>query len=100
MVATVAGTTTHGGCGSIRARDLQGGRENIEIAYGLLQSGNVDAILFDAAPLMRYALVDGYQTVTVVGPLVEPQAYGIAFPAGSELREPVNRELLRLEQTG
>ena len=31
---------------------------------------------------------------------MEPQAYGIAFPAGSELREPVNRELLRLEQTG
>lgn len=98
VVATVAGTT------STEVAVRYGSRlrevENIEIAYGLLQSGNVDAILFDAAPLMRYALVDGYRTVTVVGPLVEPQAYGIAFPAGSELREPVNRELLRLEQTG
>jgi ABC-type amino acid transport substrate-binding protein len=26
----------------------------------------------------------------------EPQDYGIAFPPGSDLREPVNRELLEL----
>ena len=39
-------------------------------------------------------------SVTIVGPLIEPQAYGIAFPAGSELREAVNRALLELEESG
>ena len=74
--------------------------EEIEDAYGLLEAGAVDAILFDAAPLMRYAVEDGNNTVMIVGPLIERQSYGIAFPAGSELREPVNRALLELEESG
>ena len=49
---------------------------------------------------MRYAMETGNDAVTVVGPLIEQQDYGIAFPAGSELRESVNRALLRLKESG
>lgn len=97
-VATVAGTT------SAQVARNYGSRVRevavIEDGYALLKSGEVDAVLFDAAPLMRYAQTDGEATVTVVGPLIEPQYYGIAFPQGSELREAVNRALLKLSDTG
>lgn len=97
-VATVAGTTSTGvaiGYGA-RLREV----ERIDEAYRLLEEGTVDAILFDAAPLMRYAAEDGNNTVMIVGPLIERQAYGIAFPEGSELRESVNRALLELRESG
>ena len=97
-VATVAGTTSTDVAVRYGARLHQ--VEEVEAAYRLLKAGEVDAILFDAAPVMRYAVADGNQTVTVVGPLIERQVYGIAFPAGSELRESVNRALLDLEESG
>ena len=97
-VATVSGTTSTEVALRYGARLREAQR--IDEAYRLLQAGAVDAILFDAAPLMRYAVEDGHNTVTVVGPLIERQAYGIAFPAGSELRESVNRALLELEESG
>ncbi len=97
-VATVSGTT------STEVAIRYGARlrevERIDDAYGLLAAGAVDAILFDAAPLMRHAVEDGNNTVTIVGPLIERQNYGIAFPAGSELRESVNRALLELKEAG
>ena len=97
-VATVAGTTSTavGIRLGARLREV----ETIGAAHRMLAAGEVDAILFDAAPLMRYVVEDGNNTVTIVGPLIERQAYGIAFPAGSELREPVNRALLELDESG
>jgi len=97
-VATVSGTTSTAAAIRYGARLREVGR--IDDAYRLLEAGEVDAILFDAAPLMRYAVEDGNNTAMMVGPLIERQAYGIAFPAGSELREPVNRALLELEESG
>ena len=97
-VATVAGTTSTDVAIRYGARLLE--VDEIEAAYQLLESGEVDAILFDAAPVMRYATADRNKTVTVVGPLIERQVYGIAFPAGSDLRESVNRALLEIEESG
>ena len=97
-VATVAGTTSAEVARRYEARVHE--VEVIEEGYELLRSGKVDAVLFDAAPLMRYARNDGNKSVTIVGPLIEHQAYGIAFPEGSTLREPVNRALLKLDDTG
>lgn len=98
VVATVTGTTSTDV--AMRYGAIPREVEEIEVSYGLLQSGEVDAILFDAAPLMRFAAVDASNSVAVVGPLIERQSYGIAFPSGSELREPVNLQLLRLEESG
>ena len=97
-VATVAGTTSTDV--AIRYGATLREVEQIEAGYRLLESGEVDAIPFDAAPLMQYAVADGNTTVTVVGPLIERQVYGIAFPAGTNLRESVNRALLELEESG
>lgn len=97
-VATVSGTTSTAVAVRYGARLHE--VEGIEAAHRLLEAGEVDAILFDAVPLMRYAVEDGNNTVMIVGPLIEPQSYGIAFPAGSELREAVNRALLELEESG
>ena len=97
-VATVAGTTSTAVAIRLGARLRE--VDTIGSAHRLLEAGEVDAILFDAAPLMRYVVEDGNNTVTIVGPLIERQAYGIAFPAGSELRESVNRALLELEESG
>ena len=97
-VTTVAGTTSADAARRYGARVRE--VKVIEEGYSMLQSGNVDALLFDAAPLLRYAQTEASDTVAVVGPLIEQQAYGIAFPQGSELRERVNRALLRLSETG
>ncbi len=97
-VATVTGTTST----QVALRYNANLREvnDIESGYDLLESGAVDAILFDAAPLMQYVRERSSSEMTLVGPLIEPQSYGIAFPAGSELRETVNRSLLRLQESG
>jgi ABC-type amino acid transport substrate-binding protein len=42
----------------------------------------------------------GLGKVSVVGPLFDIQYYGFLFPQGSELREPVNRALLKLRTNG
>lgn len=97
-VATVAGTTSTAVAIRLGARLRE--VETIGAARSLLEVGEVDAILFDAAPLMRYVVEDGNNTVMIVGPLIERQDYGIAFPAGSELRESVNRALLELDESG
>lgn len=97
-VATVAGSTS--AQAALRYESRVHEVAEIEEGYRLLRSGEVDAVLFDAAPLMRYAKADGNKTVSLVGALIEPQVYGIAFPAGSTLRESVNRALLVLEESG
>ena len=97
-VATVAGTTSTAVAIRLGARLHE--VETIAAAHRLLEAGEVDAVLFDAAPLMRYVVEDGNNTVMIVGPLIERQDYGIAFPAGSELRESVNRALLELDESG
>ena len=97
-VATVAGTTSTAVAIRLGARLRE--VDTIGAAHRLLEAGEVDAILFDAAPLMRFVVEDGNNTVMIVGPLIEPQAYGIAFPAGSGLREAVNRAVLEIEESG
>ncbi len=97
-VATVAGTTSTPA--ALRYGALLHEVERIQDGFRLLESEAVEAILFDAAPLMEYARKDGGATATLVGPLIERQAYGMAFPAGSELRERVNRALLAMRESG
>lgn len=97
-VATVAGSTSEDAAKDLGARVRTVAR--IDDAYGLLRAERVDAVLFDASAVLRYANEAGDRAVAVVGPLLQPQDYGIAFPAGSELREPVNRALLRLQESG
>ncbi len=97
-VATVAGSTSvealHGYGALVREVPV------IEQAYGLLRTGAVDAVVFDAPPLLLYVKEQPGESVALVGPLLNEQSYGIAFPPSSPLREPVNRALLELSENG
>ncbi len=58
--------------------------------------GRVDAMVYDA-PILRYlAKHDHPETVRVLPQRFENQFYGIALPPQSELREPINRFILRV----
>ena len=73
---------------------------NIDGAYMELATGGADAVLFDSPAVLYYARTAGKGKVKVVGPLYMGQSYGIAFPTGSDLREKVTIEILKLMETG
>lgn len=71
---------------------------HISEAYEKLRKREIDAVIFDA-PILRYFienLPEVSKEFALVGDIFEKQKYGIAFPTGSLLREPVNIALLRL----
>ncbi len=69
-------------------------------AYMDLNAGRVDAILYDV-PNVRYYVSqgDGEQLKTV-GDVLQGEQYGIVFPKGSPLVEPVNEALRTLRENG
>jgi polar amino acid transport system substrate-binding protein len=98
MVATVAGTT------SVEALDDLGAIvvpvKVIDQAIEKLLQHQVDAVVFDSPTILYYAHNEAAGKVAVVGNLFDLQYYGFLFPQGSELREPVNRALLKMHETG
>ena len=72
----------------------------IDDAYELLLNEKVDAVVFDSPSILYYERHKGAGKVKTVGPLFDIQYYGFMFPAGSELREAVNRTLLELKENG
>ena len=66
------------------------------VASGLeaLEAGRIDAFVHDE-PILRYEVRRNHLGKLELLPEVfEPQVYGIAFPSGSMLREPLNQALL------
>jgi len=66
------------------------------VAEGLraISDGKIDAVVYDA-PVMRYLINQNYQgQMHVLPKTFVRQEYAIALPAGSTLREPINRVLL------
>ena len=98
LVATVEGTT------SVTALEKLGAvvipAKSIDQAYEKLLKNEVNAVVFDSPTILYYARNKGAGKVSVVGPLFDLQYYGFLFPQGSELREPVNRALLKLRTNG
>ena len=74
--------------------------ENIDKAYPLLESGKVDAIVYDAPVLQHHASKSGRGKVKVVGLLFQEQNYGIALQVQSPYREKINIALLKLIESG
>ena len=74
--------------------------DEIEIAYDLLEKGEIDAIVYDAPVLQHYASHDGKGKVKVVGLFFEEQSYGFALPVNSPYRERINVALLKLIEKG
>lgn len=60
-----------------------------------LARGEVEAVVYDE-PMLRYLVRgEGMAELEVLPATFEPQAYGIALPTGSPMREALNRALLR-----
>lgn len=99
QVATVAGSAGQGfltsrGIGPVFVDD-------IEEAYSLLDTGDADAVVFDAPVLHFHAASEGEGMVTTVGPEFEDVKYGVMVSHDdAELREEVNIALLELIESG
>jgi ABC-type proline/glycine betaine transport system substrate-binding protein/ABC-type amino acid transport substrate-binding protein len=74
--------------------------EDVDKAYPLLESGKVDAIVYDAPVLQHHASKTGKGKVKVVGLLFQEQNYGIALQVQSPYREKINIALLKLIESG
>lgn len=97
-VATLAGST------SVDDLEERGAHVHavihIENAFVLLQSKKVDAVVYDVPIILYYNTHEGASTTMITGSKFAEQYYGIAFPEGSDIREPVNRALLKLRGNG
>jgi ABC-type proline/glycine betaine transport system substrate-binding protein len=74
--------------------------EDVENAYHLLETNDVDAVAYDAPVLQHYATRRGKGKVKVVGLIFQEQSYGIALQVNSPYREEINTALLRLMERG
>ncbi|HEY6794297.1 MAG TPA: transporter substrate-binding domain-containing protein [Kineosporiaceae bacterium] len=72
----------------------------IDKAYPLLDSGEVDAIVFDAPVLQHRTAVSRGTAEVLVGGVFAHEDYGIAFPSASWLRKKVNTTLLEMQADG
>lgn len=72
----------------------------IEEAYALLDSDQVQAVVYDHPVLLYYALQNESGSYIVPGGPFNKEDYGIAMPEGSPLREEVNRALLSVFEDG
>ncbi len=72
----------------------------LSAGYHLLETGEVDAVVFDAPVLQHYASQRGKGRVRVVGLVFQEKNYGIALSEKSELRDRINIALLKLVENG
>lgn len=69
-------------------------------AYMDLEAGRVDAVLYDLPNVMYYVQQDSKTNFKTIGEVLQGEQYGIAFPKGSPLVEPVNAALAVLRENG
>ncbi len=97
-VATIEGSTAAGFLDRREVGyDAYAGLEPLLAAF---ESGDADAVVFDAPVLSYYATHDGRDLAELAGPIFLRENYGIAFPTGSPLVEEVNQALLALRENG
>ncbi|CAH1041906.1 glutamine ABC transporter substrate-binding protein GlnH [Halomonas sp. TD01] len=73
---------------------------NIDNAYLELRTGRVEAAMHDTPNVLYYIATAGDGQVKAVGEQMMAHEYGIAFPKGSELVEPVNGVLAAMREDG
>jgi polar amino acid transport system substrate-binding protein len=97
-VATVTGSSA---AGYLSAHALSfTGVPTINDAYRQLDSGAVDAIVFDAPVLQHHLKLTHTTNDTLVGGIFARENYGIALTTGSPLRKKINETLLDITEDG
>lgn len=72
---------------------------DIESAVKEVLSKQADAVVADAAVLQAYDFNNPRLPLRVVGRIFEVENYGFAMPIGSALRMPLNRQLVKMQQS-
>ena len=74
----------------------------IDVESGILalQTGEADALVYDAPVLQYYANLAIAQKMVLVPMIFQNENYGIVMPAESDLTEQVNQALLRVQENG
>lgn len=73
---------------------------NIDNAYLELRTGRVDAAMHDTPNVLYYIATAGDGEVKAVGEQMMAHQYGIGFPKGSALVDPVNQVLANMRADG
>jgi polar amino acid transport system substrate-binding protein len=73
---------------------------DVDEATAALRDGSVDAVVYDSPVLRYYARTRGKNETQVVGPIYQPQGYGMAFQLGNPLVDPIDEEFLSLREDG
>ncbi|SEA20463.1 glutamine transport system substrate-binding protein [Thalassobacillus cyri] len=68
-------------------------------AYMDLESGRLDAVMYDV-PNVQYYVSNDSAKLKTVGDILQGEKYGIAFPKDSDLVEDVNKALETLKENG
>ncbi|MCP5032715.1 MAG: glycine betaine/L-proline ABC transporter substrate-binding protein ProX [Actinomycetia bacterium] len=69
-------------------------------AYDALLTGDLDAVVHDAAILQHFVATDGRGGADVSGLVFAERGFGLAVPTDSDLTETLNRALLRVVESG
>lgn len=97
-VATVTGSTS---ADFLAKRDIAfTGYDNPHQMLAAFAKDNADAVVFDGPILAYYVMEDATGEARLIDKVYRPENYGIALPAGSLLREEINRALLSLREDG
>lgn len=95
---TISGSTS---AAFLQDRDVDyAGYEDLSALIEAFETGQLDAVVFDAPVLAYYATHDGRSKAQMIGAPFRREAYGFALPSGSPLLEPINRALLTLRENG
>ena len=97
-VATVAGSTSVRAAASFGAVVVEAA--DLDQAVGAMLGGEADAVVFDGPPVAQYLLDHPGLPLAAAPGVFNAEMYGVAFPQGSPLREPVSRALLEIEESG
>lgn len=97
-VATIEGSTA---AAFLDRREIQfAGFDGLGPMLRAFETGEVEAVVFDAPILNYYATHEGRDIAAMAGPVFLRENYGIAFPSGSDLVEEVNQALLAIRENG
>jgi polar amino acid transport system substrate-binding protein len=74
--------------------------QSLDSLYSALENNTIDYVVHDAPILAFYAKSEGRGKFKTVGGVFNPEKYSFALPTNSPLRESINRQLLRLRESG
>ncbi len=97
-IGTIEGSTA---ANFLQNRDIDHiATQDLDALIAGFEALEFDAVVFDAPVLAYYAKNSGRRLATLAGPIFLRENYGIALPSGSDLKEPINRSLLKLRENG